>query len=82
MDAANRHWSVGGGDKCIVVLLLNIMEEENIIRQMDQRKVRKSELFKVVLGKFKEAGYDRTTEQLQNWWMALKAAFSKAKKGS
>lgn len=46
---------------------------------MDGRKFRNTDLFKAVREKLKEAGADRTVEQIRNRWKTLKTSYFKAK---
>ncbi|KAL1246691.1 hypothetical protein QQF64_034380 [Cirrhinus molitorella] len=60
-------------------VLINILKENNIINRLDGRKIRNADLFKTVHEKLKEAGVDRTVEQIKNKWKILKTAYYKAK---
>ncbi len=61
------------------MLLLNILKEENIVARLDGRKSCNNELFKQVFEQMKEAGINRSIDQIKNRWKGLKAAYYKAK---
>ncbi|XP_054593358.2 zinc finger protein with KRAB and SCAN domains 2 [Nothobranchius furzeri] len=74
MAGAKQNWSVSDTNA-----LLDVLKELKIVERLDGRKSRNSELFIQVHERLKEAGIDRTVEQIKNRWKSLKTAYYKAK---
>lgn len=55
-----QNWSVAE-----TTLLLNILKEEKVVERLDGRKSRNNDLFKQVFEKLKEAGINRSVEQIK-----------------
>lgn len=71
----NKNWS---GEE--TVFLLKTLQEQNIMAKLDGRKVRNVEIFSDVYTALKEAGFDRSVDQIKSRWKALKASYSNAKR--
>ncbi|KAK7925646.1 hypothetical protein WMY93_007956 [Mugilogobius chulae] len=74
MAGAKQNWSVSDTNT-----LLELLKEMKIVQRLDGRKVRNNELFIQVHERLKEAGIERTIEQIKNRWKSLKSAYYKAK---
>lgn len=57
--AVKHNWSVAE------TALLNILKEEKVVERLDGRKSRNNDLFKQVFEKLKEAGINRSVEQIK-----------------